>query len=544
MKTVRNSFQSVGMLVASFTITGLAHASNPLIKPDIRPNILLILADDMGYSDLGCYGGEINTPNIDKLAKEGLRFTQFYNSARSCPTRASLLTGLYPHQAGVGDMVYRDQGGAYRGFLTDSAVTLAEVLKEAGYKTLMSGKWHVGHKEESQWPSHRGFERFYGIHIHVDSYYRVLENCNVYLDDKVHIQGTDNPVNDINREKEWYTTDVFTDYAIKFLEESAETTQPFFMYLAYNAPHWPLEAPTEDIEKYRGKYLIGWDRLREIKLNRMKELGIIPGNEVLSPSENTGWNSLSTESKAELDFRRAIYAAQIDRLDQNIGRVIDYLEKIGKLNNTVIIFLSDNGCSNEEGMFGFHWPDFKMSNYPEWRKKGERSASQGQAWANASNTPFRLYKKLAHEGGIATPFIIRWPGEIKNTGGLNTQAAHVIDIMPTLCEIAGAKYPGTFKGRDIQKEEGISLVGVFKGDSTKYNRELYWSHEGNSAVRTGDWKLVMRHEEKKWKLYDMSKSRSETLNVSEKYPDRVEVLKRKYDKWAERCGVREWPIPR
>ncbi len=509
-----------------------------------KPNILLILADDMGYSDIGCYGGEINTPNIDKLARDGVRFTQFYNAARCCPTRASLLTGLYPHQAGVGDMVYRNQGPAYLGYLNNSTVTLAEVLKEAGYKTLMSGKWHVGHKEETQWPSHRGFDRFYGIHIHVDSYYKVLENCDVYLDDKIQTPFTDNPVNEINPGLEWYTTDVFTDYALKFIDEVSETDQPFFMYLAYNAPHWPLEAPVTDIGKYTGKYMMGWDRLREDKFSRMKKMGIIPENEMMSLSENTRWDTLTDDEKKELDFRRAIYAAQVDRMDQNIGRLIDNLKRTGKLDNTLIIFLSDNGCSSEEGMFGFNWPEFRKDNFKDWHKLSNRSVSQGQAWANASNTPFRLYKKWVHEGGIATPFIVKWPGVIKNKGSLNNTVGHVIDIMPTLCEVAGIRYPEVYNGQNIQHKEGTSLVGVFKGEDLLNRRELYWSHEGNSAVRIGDWKLVMKNETKHWELYDLSKSRSETVDNSSGCPDKVEYLKNKYEKWAQRCGVKEWPIPK
>jgi arylsulfatase A-like enzyme len=531
-------------LATTFCMAGVCLSFCHKLEAEKKPNILLILADDMGYSDIGCYGGEINTPNIDKLARDGVRFTQFYNAARCCPTRASLLTGLYPHQAGVGDMVYRNQGGAYLGYLNNSTVTLAEVLKEAGYKTLMSGKWHVGHKEETQWPSHRGFDRFYGIHIHVDSYYKVLENCDVYLDDIIHIPATDNPVNDLDPGQEWYTTDVFTDYAVKFMDEASKTEKPFFMYLAYNAPHWPLEAPSVDIEKYRGKYMMGWDRLREDKFRKMKELGIIPGNEILSPSGNPRWDTLSDADKKEFDFRRAIYAAQIDRLDQNIGRVIDHLEKTGELNNTIILFLSDNGCSSEDGMFGFNWPEFRRENYKDWNKLSNRSVSQGQAWANASNTPFRLYKKWVHEGGIATPFIVKWPGVIKNKGSLTNTVAHVIDIMPTLCEVAGIRYPEVYNGRDIKQNEGISLVNILEGRKIRDKRKLYWSHEGNNAVRIGDLKMVMKNENKEWELYDLGKSRSETVDISGAFPEKVEFLKNKYFRWAERCGVKEWPVPR
>ena len=270
----------IPLILVIFLFIGCSNVT----QKDDRPNIVLILVDDMGFSDLGCYGGEINTPNMDALAYEGLRFSNFYNTGRCCPTRASLLTGLYPHQAGVGRMVYQNNGGAYQGFLNKQAVTLAETLKPAGYKTLMAGKWHVGH-QPGQWPTDRGFERFYGINIHVDSYYKVLKGCEVYLDGELVIPETDDPLNHLHPEQDWYTTDVFTDYAMHFLsEETQNIDQPFFLYLAYNAPHFPIEAPDEDIAKYRGKYMEGWDNLREEKFVRMKELGIIPSNSVLSPT--------------------------------------------------------------------------------------------------------------------------------------------------------------------------------------------------------------------------------------------------------------------
>lgn len=510
-------------------------------EKDDRPNIVLILVDDMGFSDLGCYGGEINTPNMDALAYQGLRFNNFYNTGRCCPTRASLLTGLYPHQAGVGRMVYNNYGGAYQGFLNKQAVTLAEVLQPAGYKTLMAGKWHVGH-QSGQWPTDRGFERFYGIHIHVDSYYKVLKGCDVYLDGELLIPETDDPINHLHPEQDWYTTDVFTDYAMHFLSEEIQNSdQPFFLYLAYNAPHFPIEAPDEDIVKYRGKYMEGWDKLREEKFRKMKGMGIIPVNSVLSPTGNTLWDELSDQEKDELDFRRAIYSAQIDRLDQNIGRLVAHLKEIGEYDNTLILLLSDNGCSNETGQFGMNWGKYNIDNYTEWKEKGGWSISQGQAWANYSNVPFRLYKKYNHQGGIATPLIAHWPGKIKDVGGIDSRLGHVVDLMATLVDIAKADYPSTFGGETIVPMQGISLIPWIEGKEREEHEYLYWEHEGNRAIRQGNWKLVAESE-KEWELYNLEDDPTELHNLITEYPDRTEQLVHAYFAWARKNDVREWPL--
>ena len=302
-----------------------------------RPNIVLIMADDMGYSDIGCYGGEIPTPNIDALASKGLRFNQFYNTGRCCPTRASLMTGLYPHEAGVGRMVYANRGPGYLGYLNDHCATIAEVLGAAGYQTIMAGKWHVGHAP-GQWPTDRGFQRFYGIHMHVDSYFKVLKNCPIYHDAQLAIAPTADPPNTLHPDKEWYTTDVFTDWALKFLDETNPAEKPFFLYVAYNSPHWPLEAPDENIHHFVGKYERGWDQLRQTKLARMKDLGIVARNTILSPSENATWDSIPQADRVELDYRRAIYAAQIERMDQNVGRLVAKLKGMNVIDNTLILF--------------------------------------------------------------------------------------------------------------------------------------------------------------------------------------------------------------
>ncbi|MFT7036658.1 MAG: arylsulfatase A-like enzyme, partial [Cyclobacteriaceae bacterium] len=501
------------MLYSILTIISLFLSCQSSKKQEVsvekeRPNIVLIMADDLGFSDLGCYGGEIETPNLDGLAKNGIRFTNFYNTGRCCPTRASLLTGLYPHQAGVGRMVYHNYGGAYQGYLNRQAVTLGEVLKTAGYKTLMSGKWHVGH-QKGQWPTDRGFDRFYGINKHVDSYWKVLNGCEVYLDGTQVIPETEDPVNALNPDKDFYTTNVFTDYAKHFLsEEAKDSDQPFFLYLAYNSPHWPLEAPDEDIGRYRGKYMKGWDQLRKEKFVRMKNMGIIPANAELPPTENTKWDTLSLEDQLELDFRRAMYAAQVDNLDQNIGRLVMYLKEIDKYENTIILFLSDNGCSAERGQFGMNWDKYKIANYQNWKEKSGSSISQGQVWANLSNVPYRLYKRYNHQGGIATPLIAHWPAQIKNIGRLEKSTGHVIDIMATLMDLGNASYPMKFNGSQIKPLEGRSLLPVINGSKREDHPYVFWEHVGNRAIRKGDWKLVAEFE-KEWELYDLAQDPTE-----------------------------------
>ena len=499
---------------------------------DERPNVVVILADDMGYSDIGCYGGEIPTPHIDALAAGGLRFTQFYNTSRCCPTRAALLTGVYSHEAGVGHMVYQNRGRGYLGYLNDRCVTFAEALRPAGYQTLMAGKWHVGHAP-GQWPTDRGFEHFYGIHIHIDSYFKVLPNCPVFHNGHLAIPPTADPLNTLHPGKEWYTTDVFTDWALKFLDE-ADRDQPFLLYLAHNAPHFPLEAPEENIAHFKGKYLGGWDRLREERLARMKQLGIVAPDTPLSPSENEPWENVSESDRRELDFRRAIYAAQIERLDQNIGRLVQKLRDLGELDNTLILFLSDNGCSAENGMYGLKWEQNRIANYADWRKESGWSVSQGQAWACASNTPFRLYKRWVHEGGIATPLIAHWPQVISDDGCLTSQPGHVVDIMATLCDIAGADYPTERNGQPVKALRGESLLPTFRNPNETRSRTLFWEHEKHAAIRDGDWKLVTKNasDPAAWELYDLSHDRVELNNLAIDKPDLVTSLSDRWTTWA------------
>ena len=558
----------VSSVVLSFTHLWGQTLENERIRADFddqRPNIIILFADDLGYSDIGCFGGEIETPNLDRLAAGGVRFTQFYNAGRCCPARASLLTGLYPHQAGVGMMVYRNWGAGYRGFLNQRCVTYAKVLGASGYQTMMTGKWHSGHMPGSL-PEERGFQRFTGVYLHIDSYWKVLRNCDVYRDGEILIAAQENPVNPYRPDEAFYTTDFFTDAALDYLDQALQQPEkPFLLQVNYNAPHFPLEAPDHLIEKYRGSYLAGWDELRKEKLARMKKMGLLPSKQLLpSGLSNVGqrvphlpfkdlvdsdplplWKELSSRDQEELDFRRAIYAAQIDRMDENIGRIVTWLEENGALENTLILFFSDNGSSGELGLFGMNWHQHKSSNYEQWRKKGGWSISQGQCWANYSNTPLRKYKQYVHEGGIASPFIAHWPKGIDGGGRiLGDQSFHLIDIMPSLCEVAETAYPSEFNERDIIPAPGISMVPYWRGSETAVReRTLFWQHMDHSAVRQGDWKLVTLNDRNAtgWELYDLSSDRSETANLIEKYPEVAKNLRDRWNAWAVQSNVLPFP---
>jgi arylsulfatase len=504
-----------------------------------KPNILLMLADDMGYSDIGCYGSEIATPHLDALAANGLRFSQFYNTGRCCPSRASLLTGLYAHQAGVGHMLGRTGFPGYQENLRPDNVTIPELLKSAGYATFMCGKWHIGWADNSS-PNARGFDQFYGARGYIDSYYTVVPQTDVYLNDRIVNPALQPPVNHLHPDQEWYTTDVFTDYALHFLNDHFAKTNraPFFLYLAYNAPHWPLHAKPADLAKYRGKYKnVGWNQLRPQRLKRLVESGLINAKWALSECDAPDWDSLSDDVKDELDLKMALYAAMIDCLDQNVGRVIAKLKASGQFDNTLIVFLSDNGGNHEGGMFGYQGHKANAQNYDRWAKAGGRSSSCGQGWANVSNTPFRRYKRENHEGGISAPFIVHWPaGGVKP--GLTPQVAHLIDFMPTFAELAGATYPKERAGNPVPPMEGKSLASVFQGSSLG-PRTLFWEHEGNRAVRLGDWKLAALNG-KPWEFYDMSRDRTETTDLADKNPAKASELRAEWDRWAARANVLPW----
>lgn len=496
-----------------------------------RPNIVLILADDMGYSDLSSYGGEVNTPNIDGLASRGIKYRQFYNAARCCPTRASLMTGLYPHQAGMGWMAAADLGTPpYQGTLNNQCVTIAEVLKDAGYGTYMTGKWHLTNERKihgmvtDSWPKQRGFDRYFGIIPGGANYFTpvIYSNNNRYP-----------------APPDFYLTNAISDTTVQYIDRHFSTKKgtPMFMYVAYTAPHWPLHAPQKEIDKYKKRYLAGWDRLRQERFERQKKQGVIPKNTQLSPKDKQveAWESLSQEKQNEMAMRMAIYAAQIDIMDQGVGRIVRKLKEEGQLDNTLILFLSDNGAC------------------AEFISSGQRKGVNGKEdtfesyriqWANVGSTPFREYKHYTHEGGIATPLIAHWPAGIqrKLNNTFVEEYGHVSDIMATCVDVAGAKYPDRYKGNPITPLEGKSLAPHFKGQSN--NRGVvYWEHEANIAVRDGKWKLVAKTPEdsefsqESLELFDMEADPSEMNNLAAKDPGRVRSMYEAWQKWANKIGA-------
>ncbi|MFP4292205.1 MAG: arylsulfatase [Cyclobacteriaceae bacterium] len=525
-------------------------ASEEVNNSQQRPNILLIMADDMGYSDIGCYGGEIRTPNLDSLAANGLRFSQFYNTARCCPTRASLMTGLYPHQAGIGLMTNDRGTDGYRGDLNNESVTIAEVLKEAGYATYMSGKWHVTKHmgqwsgdsltSKHNWPMQRGFDRFYGTILGAGSFY-----------DPITLTDGNEPVEP--EEENFYYTDKISSKAVEFISQHENEDQPFFAYVAYTAPHWPLHALPEDIARYEGRYDIGWDSLRLERLARMREMDIIEADWKLTERDEKvpAWEESANK---EWEARRMeVYAAQVDRMDQGIGKIIKALEDKGELENTLIFFLADNGGCAEE--LGEGWG--RQLFIPEETRRGEpvilgnehtdvlpgpenTYQSYGRPWANASNTPFRLYKHYVHEGGISTPLIVHWPAGIANENGWRNEPGHLIDIMATCVDVAGAAYPSTYGGHQIQPMEGLSLLPVFEGEALE-REAIYFEHEGNRAIRKGKWKLVSLGRQGAWELYDMESDRTETINLANEHPELVKELSAMWEDWAQRARVIPWP---
>jgi arylsulfatase A-like enzyme len=506
----------------------------------IRPNIVLIMADDMGYSDIGCFGSEIQTPNIDKMAAEGLTMTHMYNAARCCPSRASLMTGLYPHQAGVGDMLQNDELPGYQRKLNDRCVTLAEVLSSVGYHCMISGKWHLGNAEDS-WPMKRGFHRQYPSNGTTGHYFGIAKGRDLVVEDTLReppgewIKAGNMEYKLFQNEdgSQWYFTDAITDRAVMYINEirNINSQKPFFLYLPFTAPHWPLHAFEEDIQKYQGKYMGGWDSLRNERYNRMIESGIISSEWKLSERNPMAkdWDMLDDSTKRYYDRMMAVYAAMIDRMDQNIGKLLAALEQTGDKNNTLILFLSDNGGCHEpihRGKSG------AITGTPDSYDGYEYS------WANASNTPFQWFKHWTHEGGSSTPFIAWYPKMIK-PGRMDHQVAHIIDIMPTLTELAGAEYPNSFKGNEILPAEGKSLLNLFRDTSAKVNHEaLFWEHEGNRAVRKGDWKLVSRFDyenrtELPWELYNLKTDRSETENRIQNNSVLAAELEKLYNEWAK-----------
>ncbi|WP_025761453.1 arylsulfatase [Dyadobacter tibetensis] len=496
-----------------------------------KPNIILIMADDLGYSDIGCYGSEIRTPHLDALASNGVKFTQFYNAARCCPSRASLLTGVYPHQAGMGKMVVtsaitsRVPEKANQGWLSRNTVTIAEVLKKAGYRTYMSGKWHVG-EERPDWPLQRGFDKYFGLISGATSYYELLPGRLILEDNEPYIipEG-------------FYMTDAISEKAVDYIDAAADN--PFFMYVAYTAPHWPLHAPDEEIAQYKGLYLKGWDRLRDARLKKQKGMGLLPVSQLLSERDSTisAWED--APDKDEWDQKMAAYAAMVTRMDKGIGQIVAKLKANGQLDNTLIMFLSDNGACSEElvnrAKRDLGDQAYERSLTIPSGKKGSYDA-YGKEWANLGNVPFRLYKSFTHEGGISTPFIMHYP-KLVTKAFQTDQVGHIMDIMPTCLELAGAKYPKTYNEHVVKPVEGMSLLPILKGNSRKNHEFIAWEHFDSRAIRKENWKLVWSRENKKWELYDLARDRAELNDLSATHADKVKELSLLYQSWSKRVGV-------
>ena len=502
------------MRLLSFILSLSFATSLAISKPNrTRPNFILVMVDDMGYSDIGCYGGEVKTPNLDQLAKNGLRFTQFYNTAKCHTTRAELLTGNYAYSIGDNHM--------------EHGATFGEVLRPIGYRTLISGKWH-----QVPLPTNRGFDRYYGLADGCSNFFnpgvkarpgeglpgRKRTSLRRWaIEDKV-IMGYTSP------DKKFYHTDAFTNYAIDRLDEYKNEDKPFVLYLPYTAPHYPLHAWPEDIAKYRGKYKIGWDKIREQRFKRMNEMEIIGPNHKLTPRASKSWDDLSEEQKDAEDLKMAVYAAMIDRVDQNLGHLFAKVKELGEWDNTLIMFLTDNGACPEQ-------PN-TTPNIAPGPVESYRTVSVG--WANASNTPYRKFKSTDYEGGIRTPFIAHWPGVIKP--GMTNQVGHIIDISATFRDITGAKYPKEILGNKTKPPLGKSLLPIFKGDERKPHKEIFWRFNRANAVRQGDLKVVRAG--KVWELYDLKADPTETNNLAKERPKKTSELAKMWEDWNQECKKR------
>ena len=562
MKSFRKSawhLSAHAMMIGLWTLT---FGDPSMAAEPAKPNIIIMMADDMGFSDIGCYGGEIQTPNLNRLAAGGVRFTQFYNTARCCPTRASLITGLYPHQAGVGHMM-EDRGlDAYQGNLNQNCVTIAEALKPGGYATYMSGKWHVTRHvapdgPKFNWPRQRGFDRFFGTIHGAGSFY---DPNSLTLDNTQIPPGDD-----------FYYTDAISDHAVGFIKDhhAKSAKQPFFLYVAYTSPHWPMHAKPADIAKYKGRYDRGWDALRSERHKRMIEMGLVDAKWPLSPRDRRA----PSWEKAELKDWEArlmeVYAAMIDSMDQGIGRILQSLRDTDQLDNTLVLFLADNGgCAEGMGrrqeftprpekpvqpmradeLQRDMIPKFTRDGYPLRQGKGviagpaDTYLGYGLPWANASNTPFREYKHWVHEGGISSPLIAHWPKGIDASrhGKFEGQPAHLIDLMATCVDVSGVQYPREFKGESIQPYEGVSLRTAFNGKSIERHQPIFWEHEGNRALRDGKWKLVAKGPAGPWELYDIEADRTELNNLAHQFSERTKSLVSQWETWAKRTKVLPW----
>ncbi|MGB6041611.1 MAG: arylsulfatase, partial [Pirellulales bacterium] len=538
--------QSLIYRYLAIILAALAWAGEHGWSATTPPNIVLIMVDDMGWSDLGCYGGEVRTPNVDRLAQGGLRFTQFYNNGKCCPTRASLLTGLYPHRTGVGRMTFDVKLPGYRGELNRQCATIAELLGKNGYRTAMVGKWHLSrtdmleghlrHLNNQQiretfsdlegYPVGRGFEEHYGIVWGVANYFDPFS--------LVHNTEAVRNVPD-----DYYITDAITDHAVQFLEKYTQGVEPLFLYVAYSAPHWPLHARPEDIKKYEHTYDAGWRAVRQARYERQIEMKLIdPETTQLSDGVGTqqGWDD--TKLKPWESRCMEVHAAMIDRVDQGVGRIVDKLAELNLQDDTLILFLSDNGASPERpGAPGFDRVSetrdgrkctyFGDDDYKKTIMPGSdvTHAGIGQRWANVANAPFRFWKGHGFEGGICTPLVVHWPNGLQTQPGqITDQPGHVIDFMPTFLELANVTYPNEFQGHPLVPLDGKSLLPILRGQQRDGHENLFFEHYGRRGMRGGDWKLVAFGADEKWQLYDLAHDRGETTDLAKEHPDKVQAL--------------------
>lgn len=522
-----------------------------------RPNVLVILADDLGFSDLSCYGSEIQTPNIDRLASDGVKFSAFYNSARCCPSRAALITGLHPHQAGIGSFATakprKSWGPSYTGHLLPNVATLPEILDRAGYSTWMVGKWHMG----IPGPIERGFQNYYGFKD-------FLSHSESQWDPSKYVRLPEGTAPEIIRTSDkFYVTDVFTDYSLEFLKQArAKKDQPWFLYLAHSSPHFPIQAPKADIDRNVATYRKGWDVLRAARFERQKKLGLIPADSVLPPlSEvpvepqaiangysgvpNPRWDTLPEDRREDLARRMATFAAMVEHVDESVGRILADLEKNHELENTLIFFMSDNGACYEWGPFGFDGPSRQgtttLHTGTALADIGQAGSHQsyGSAWANLGNTPLNMYKHFCHEGGISSPLIIRWPAGFAARNEWIETPSHIMDITPTICAATGARPLESRHAKPVIPFSGTSLLSACK-TGTMTARPIATEHQQARGYRMGDWKIVWGKRQSDpihWELYNLKTDRSEQHDLSSEKPELVTELVAAWKAWAKQMGV-------
>jgi arylsulfatase len=508
-------------------------------------NVIIFLADDLGFSDIGGYGGEIRTPNLDRLAGSGVKLSNFHNTPRCSPSRASLLTGIHPHQTGIGILTGSNAAeGGYAGNLNTRCATIAEVLKSNGYITAITGKWHLTNSPNvpnGAWPTDRGFDNFFGT----------LDGCATYFRPGTLTRGLENVESEADKNPDFFYTDAIATEAAKFIKERP-TDKPYFLYVPFTAPHWPLHAREETIKSYAGTYDAGWDAIRAKRLERQKTLGIIPKETELSPRDA---RVLSWEEEPEKKWqarRMEVYAAMVTEMDTAIGKILDQVEKNNEWDNTIIIFLSDNGACAEalplddisefrraKNLISTRTRDGRkvvLGNDPDVMPGGEDTyASYGVGWANVSNTPFRLYKRYTHEGGVMSPFIIHWPEGKLNSGTVNTSTFQLVNVAPTLYDALGVTYPATLNGNTLEPLVGGSMLPAIQSSDTQ-SSQLWWEHIGNGAIIKGKWKLVRQYDWE-WELYDLTTDRNELEDLSGANPGVVAELSVEWQKLADQYGV-------